>query len=416
MKNIISFILIIFLISTSEQVLAQVKPSPDSTAIKNAIDSVLGSFESLKQDIKALSKQIEKDHAAEISDSIILNEYVRLYDENNNLINEKLKIDKATIITQDGYIIHVVIKAGNFTFTNGQAPIALTAHRTGKKDRLYDTGENSVENSYYIIYQHALDFTGGRSYAPDDTTLVLTPANKTGYFKKGTMLNAILDLRLYTDALGLLGNKANGIVQIDARAKYFIHQSNCNNIPLFLAHYINTNINLEKFDSKTKYVDSANFSRSSILQHSWFNADLSINVIEWLISGKSANILYWDFGGSISAASLAKKTDSTQTILSPNIYSEVGINIKSFNNYGCNFNIRALKNYSPQTILYDSSRNKAHLFMRPSFEAWYNPFGSKVSRVFTRVNYWIDTTNLEANQKNFFQFQFGYATTLSKIK
>lgn len=388
---------------------ATIVKDSNSTKTETALNTITA-------ELKNLRKEIEKQTNKVLMDSIHLQKDALVYVVHPSKKHEataiRIPLDSAMIVTQDGNIIHLIIYSGKYKFSNGRSPIALTAHRFSKKDFLHNVGEGP---NYSIVLQFALNFAGGRSYAPDDTTLVLRQSAPVGYFTKGAMLNTILDLRLYSDALGLFGRKDNGLIQIDGRAKYYIHQSNYPNKPVFFLHYLNANINLAKFDSKAQYLDSSNISRSSILQKSWFNGELSINGFDWLINGKSTNVFYGDIGAGISAATMIKNGDSNITVISQNIYAEIGIHMKTYNNYGFNFNLRSFYNYSPQTSNYEEYGNKSHFFCKPSFEAYYNPLGDKSSRVFVRLNYWFDTNSLKENKNNFFQFQIGYSTTLSKL-
>lgn len=392
----------------------------------------------LKEKLTAIEKNIEKQSLGTLA---METEAITVYrDKEPSRI--QLKIDSIILIIEEGFINDIQVISGKWRFTNGQAPIGLYSSRFAKTDKLIGKSPSDGKD-YSIKLQRVLFYTLLRPYAPDDTTIILTRQNPVQEYFKGVNLYSILDLRLYTDAFGLFNESANGLLQLDARAKWFIHQSNVNNTHKFIARYIKTNINFSRFDNDNKYIDSISHSRSALLQKSWFNGEFAIGAFEWGIKKKTNSRFYIDLGFQLSAASFQSSTIATtsdttinvddngvetktinntidtnvtsKTFVVPNLFIETGINIKSSDNFGLNLSLRGLFNYSFQSKGINGDNSSSHFFLRPSFEAYYNPFGDRSGRVFARFNYWLDTKTLADKQQHFFQMQIGYTTTLSKI-
>lgn len=348
-----------------------------------------------------------------------------------------IRIDSVSMIIRDGVIENITVIAGKWRFTNKRAPIAVTPRRFAKEDRLW--GSDTAGREGYVILQKVIDFFPQKNYAPDYQNIVLTRRHPIIGYTKGTNISGLVDLRIFTDVLGLLGNASNGLAQFDGKGKFFFHHSNVGNTPLFFGRYVKADINFSKFDNSKLFIDSTNYSRSKLLQNSWFNFGLGLNVFDGSFNFSTPNRLYVDFGGSVSMANFSRITKtsvsdtlrrndslivsntntidtSSQPIISLNTYFDVGINFRLAENYGVTVSNRFMWNYNPQAKGLGIDDNAPHFFMCPSVEAFFNTFGDPRSRVFMKFNYYIDTRSGNENKNNFLQFQVGYSADLSKIR
>lgn len=124
-------------------------------------------------------------------------------------------------------MVDIQIFADNDIFTNQKAPIEVSQSRISKSDMLGNGQGNYIDIGEIIKYKSI------KPYIPDNDYFTLTAKDSTHDFSKGVGLNTIFDLRLYSDALGVLGGKANGLVQTDAYFKQIFYRSNIFNSGIF---------------------------------------------------------------------------------------------------------------------------------------------------------------------------------------
>jgi competence protein ComGC len=318
-------------------------------------------------------------------------------------LKKNIKIDSITILTKDGYMVDIQIFANNDIFTNKRAPIEVSQSRISKSDMLGNGQGNYIDIGEIIKYKSI------KPYIPDNDYFTLSSKDSTHDFSKGVGLNTIFDLRLYSDALGVLGGNANGLVQTDAYFKQVFHRSNIFNRGIFLFNYLKFNFNASKFDSKVAYTDSSKFTRTSLFQKNWLSTDLAVNIINGWLGKKTLSSYYLDFGGGVSLSNLATPKDTT-TITSTYLFLQPGIDLKIADNIGFDFVTRFIWTYSPQTDFNNQAGKR--LFIKPTVGIFWNPVGNEASRIFGRVSYNVDTKD---KKENFLQLQFGYSLQLTSL-
>lgn len=388
----------------------------DTTIIRNIDSSKLEKISADLKDLKEILSKIktnEKDEKQFIGVIKLANDSaIKIYEKDDKkqqkLLATTTDIARVTMDIKDGYIldINVYTKNGKETYTNTRAPIAITSRRFSDTDRI--RGIHNYNN--FIILKDFLEFETRKSYLPEDGFIELKSDKKSDSLFRNVGVNTVLDLRLYTDALSLFGKEANGIAQTDLRIKHILHRINVHNRGGFLGHYLKFNLNAAKFDSKNNFVDSAKFSRTEFLQKSWMNAEIAYNLLSTWIVKKSTSTFYWDIGAGINASKLAFQKD-TVNVIGQNLFTEIGLNLRSSDNIGLDLTARLTANYSPQTTFVEG--NKAEKILRFGAEAFFNPLNDKAGRIFGRINYMMSTISTE-KKNNFFQVQLGYSILLSK--
>ncbi|HTI91438.1 MAG TPA: hypothetical protein VL727_12670, partial [Puia sp.] len=316
-------------------------------------------------------------------------------------------IERISLLLKDGYAVEVQMFSGGRKFTNSSAPVTISTRRFAHTDFLV----NVKDDKEYVKLQEVLSYDAFNSFYPDDSLIWLTHLHQADTLAKNVGVNSVLDLRLYTDALGTFGNTPNGIVQTDARFRQYLHRLNVKNTGLFLGQYLKLNFNASKFDKAQSYVDTSHFSRTALIQKAFINAEFAYNILNVWLEKKSVSIFYWDIGGGIGVTNLATVKD-TSYVTTQNLYSEAGVNLRSSSNVGMDLYGRTTLQYSPQTSFHDQAG--ALWFFRLGGEVYWNPFGDQANRIFSRINYTFCTTNAE-KKNQFFQFQFGYSVLLSKL-
>lgn len=374
--------------------------------------AVIFAISSLKlsaQDSSVVSSTISnitsKDTQEHIGVLRLNTDFAKLYVD--SIPTRLIMIDSVYIIVNNGMIIDIAVYSGKKKFRNQNAPIGVTKRRFTKiKDRLHVD-----RSSEYVLLQEILDYLSPNSYMSDDAVFWLTQKEPTKYLTKSSGINSIVDLRFYTDALGLLGNKANGILQTDARLKQYIHSSNLPRSAFFPFQYFKINFSASKFDDNEHYTESANISRAGLLQKSFINTEIALNGFNTSLGYKSLSTFYLDIGGGISLAKLAKSSDSI-TITMPFLFTELGVNIKPANNFGFDINFRVLSQYSPQTRFNDNG--EAAVFCKTGIEFYWNPLENRAGRIFGR-GYYVVPFDGDEIENQFLQLQIGYSVRLSDI-
>jgi hypothetical protein len=319
-----------------------------------------------------------------------------------------LSVDRVTLNMDDGYIMDINVFAEGKQFTNFRAPIGVCQQRFEYQlDKLVNI-ENSNE---YIWFNEVLHEDSLTSYVAADGFYQLTPTvNKLVLYRK-VGVNTVLDIRLFTDALGLLGTSSNGIVQTDVRLKQSIHRENYRNKFAWSFQYVKATFNASKFTDNSRYVDSATLSRTALIEKSFLNAEVATDLIHWNLSHKSINLGYVDVGGGLHETSVTHSGDTT-TVLTTEWFIEAGVNIKQSDNTGFNLYARWIDNFSPQTPWNNNS--KGRVFIKAGAEVFWNPWNNEANRLFARMNYLVATKQTD-KPNDFFQLQIGYSLLLSSL-
>ena len=411
MNSIKKLLLVAFVISIFANNAFSQKPNIDTSSKADSVTSKLEKINSKLDYVLERIRNNGNDEKQFIGVISMKNDTpIKIYDyskqQNKSIETPTVKIDKVTMLIKDGYIIDLTAYSKYEKFTNTKAPIAISSRRFSKLDYL----QNINNTSKSILLKDFLNFDPESSFLPEDGFIILTKEKKADSLYRNVGINTLLDLRLYTDALSLFGKESNGIAQTDIRIKHILHRINVKNTGAFLGHYFKFNLSAAKFDSKNNFIDSAKFSRTSLIQKSWLNAEVAYNLLTTWIEKKSLSTFYLDIGFGINASNLALKTD-TGSIIGQNIFVEIGLNLKSSDNIGLDFSTRLISNYSPQTPFADG--NNTEKILKFGTEVYWNPLKDKAGRLFGRVNYIMSTLNSD-KKNNFLQVQLGYSVLLSK--
>jgi hypothetical protein len=319
-----------------------------------------------------------------------------------------LAVSRVTMYLQDGYIIDINVYAEGRHFTNGKEPIGVTQRRFQASTVRLANIENPNE---FVKFNEVLQDDSLTSFVPADGFYQLTPSVNKLVLYRNVGINTVLDIRLYTDALGLLGSSSNGVIQTDFRLKQAIHRMNWYHTDLYSLDYVKVNFNASKFTGNNGYVDSSKLSRTALLQNSFLNAEIATDLIHFRLDYKSINMGYLDAGAAIHEAHLIT-TGDTATVLMADWFLEAGLDIKSSDNAGFNLNLRFIDDYSAQTPWNNNASSR--IFWRAGAEVYWNPFNSKANRLFARTYFLF--ANKQADKPNsFFQLQLGYSLLLSSL-
>lgn len=387
--------------------------SQDAEAVidDSAVSTQLSKLNKQLEEIKGIVSNNNKDTASQVGKLILIkSKEVTLYsDVSGKVVQGKtINIDKVIVLVKDGFIVDIQVLSGNRIFSNGRAPIEISTKRLTKIDALGSRVSNTAFE--YIYLYEIIQYVSIKPFIPDNDFFELTPSKNLHILKKGIGLNSVVNLRLFTDALGAFGGKSNGLIQTEASVKQVIHRSNLLNRGIFIANYFKFDLVASKFDSKLAFTDSATLTRTSILQKNWLNVNVAINAINGWLGKKTLNEWFVDLGGGVNLSNVAFRQD-TVTITSSYFFLMGGLNIQIADNMGASISSQLIWNNSPQTDFNNNAGER--LFVNPTILVFWNPLGNEASRIFSRVSYNVDTRDTKSH---FLQFQLGYTMKLSSLK
>lgn len=328
------------------------------------------------------------------------------------------KIDEIIIIIQNGVITSLQVIIEGRSFTNGQAPIEISARRFLQGDRFYAYTPGAEDGQRdYIILPEFLGFKEYSNFFPDDTSLVLTRSEQSKDLIQATGINSILDIRAYSDLLGTISDKPNGLVSGEARFKQFLHRRNVNNQGIYFWQYLKAGADFTKFDSRQAFVNYVSFNRSSALQRSWISGSLSFNIFNTWISNKSPSRFYIDLGGRVNGYNLKTDEDSIAGFKKDSInlyaygfFTEIGYDLVRSKNSGANVALQWYRQFSPDNL--HPKMKGWQNFFQPRIEIYWHPMGSPANKIFARMIYTIERKD---QTNSFLQVQVGYSVQLSKL-
>jgi hypothetical protein len=326
---------------------------------------------------------------------------------------DSISVDSAIFRIQDGSIIEVEVVCSGKRFINKSAPIILSSNRMQKRDKLTE----DAETGRFLIFQEVYMMLRYKSFFPDDINFTFDHRNEKKhelYRKNG--INNILSLKLYTDALGLFGGKSNGIAITEANGRYAVGTTNIPNTGVSLFKNIGFDLSATKFDSKLAVLNYSNgFTRTSMLQKSWFDFNFYTTLISgWLAKNSSAR---WgiDVGVGLNLSEIglpntAGKYD-TVTTTSPYYFAKPYINFDLSEDFDLWAGVSIVRNSNFDTRDSTFETSIKH-FIIPQMGVRWRPMGGSTSNVFARIRY---TQDWDRKQNSFVQFQFGYTLQLSEF-
>jgi len=305
--------------------------------------------------------------------------------------------------------------------------------------------ENAL-SSLLVRYTEVLKYhpNAGSNYVPDDVSYKFPSDDKDEATKterrsyqviNDNHLQHVLDLRTYTDLLGLFGDEANGLFQIEGRAEFFIHPFNVRREAFYYLKKIMPYVRYSRFDEDNDFLlatmpdatmgitnpnpeepDNAFFNdrKLDLLERSNIEMGVDMNVINFRLFKESPfwTSLYVPFSYNVTKV----RTDASEDNNDANFKTlglGVGLNfeIRRFNNFGLNFGYE-LKGYSFIGD-YEEFNLSEPGYMRTQAvkaEIFYYPGLDKSNSIFLRMRSIRDISSGRGD--SFFQLQFGYRFTL----
>lgn len=340
------------------------------------------------------------------------------YTNSSNDPNPKtpITIDSIRIHVVEGTIRKIYVFSGtNYRFSNEQVPISITKF----EDRLGDIFIENGDHKKYVYLGDILDYRkeGENTLIPDDVTFTLKPGSETNKKKIEKSSKLAIDLKAYSDMLGVFDDKPNGLVQTEGSLKIITQtQNTIPNVPFYLFQYVQPYFGLARFDNTFKQTDilaDSTVNRMSMLQRSSFTFGVNLNLLKYYT--KNGGGVELNGGYQYNRTDLFRNTDSTKLGVSLNsIFLRAPLKIKFSRNVGFNYT-PAIYFQNPQfststEYLKNLSRNT---IIQNEFFFFFNvDKNDKNNKVFIRFNIF---SNLTEKGNDYNQLQIGYERSLSDL-
>ena len=368
-------------------------------------------IEKLEAKIDKLTKIVEGDNDTTFSVGELFLKHTNIpyYNKDNELISDGFNIKEVRVEIKNGVIIDVNIYTddGKY-FTNRNAPISFN-RINNKKDALY----YEINNDIYKIYMNSIFlYKPKRNFLPKDGIFILTDIDSSKVLYKSAGINSLLNVKIYSDILGLIDKESNGLAQTEVFFSIPIHRKNIPNSSIYLFNNFSMKVQLSRLDKKyqttsVSIIDSS-FSRITFNQRKWLNIELQLSLINGHIEKKTANTFSLDFITGLNISNFGDYSDTTNYTL-PFIGLNPTINLQSSRNFGVNLSSKIFVEYFPmkQSEKYGNKR----IYFAPQIELFFNPYGKIGSKIFSRISY----TTLTQTRGDYWSFQFGYNLSFSEL-
>lgn len=290
----------------------------------------------------------------------------------------------------------------------------------------------SAMKELLVKYTDVLDYhpSVGSNYVPDDISYTFPSGsteelNKTGrrsyQIINNNNLQHVLDIRTYTDMLGLFGDEANGLFQIEGKADFFIHPFNFPRTALYYFKKVSPYVRYSRFDENEDFISATLNTGTSeyefddkkldLLERSNLEMGLDINLLNFRLFKESPfwTSLYIPFSYNVTNVQADPTLDQVNfKTLGYGLGAD--IELKRFNNFGLNLGYE-VKLYSyigdyQEFMLVDPSRLKTQAVKA---EIFYYPGLDRSQSVFLRMK---SIRDISTGSDSFFQLQVGYRFTL----
>lgn len=341
--------------------------------------------------------------------------YKKGKNKNEQILYKESKIDSVRFSIEMGKLSTKLVRvyAGGEEFENTKAPIPVLRIKKRKYDNLWN-----FEEDKYIRIGDVLRYAPVSWHIPDDVdNLLLTPEKRAQSLSAASNLNSLINVSLYTDLAGLLGRRANGLINTDVASRFITNTGNFSNKDITPFSFIEGSISLSKFDSKFKSMDSSSIKagpsnqdtvdRMQLIQTAWLKGGLKANLASYRFS--RSQYVQVNIGARINVVNADSfyRKEKDKDIIMFDYYLEAAYNISRLKNFGMEISTKWIfQRLADKEKFYN--KEWEYIF-NPQISFSYYPVSNQNSRIYLRFNYFANRKK-EAN--NFYQLQFGIKTGL----
>lgn len=404
----------------------------DIEAIDNKLREIINNYKDQKITLKEFqekSKKLykQKDSISNTKENLLKKYFGSFNVKSSDVFKTTLNawsIEEVDIDVYDGLIMDLTVSLRNEVtnkvkkFTN-KVSISVLRFRKYGHHKLFEAngGYNFVRVKDVLGYSSKT----GNNYFPENAVISIGKNEQKKSLKLKRGLKSILDLRVYTDFLGLIEEESNGIINFEASSTIKISPS-----PLAMLwteflffKEIKPYFNYSRFDKDDRAISTELIPGST--QHKISN---NINLIQnaFIRTGFNLNLMQIkmqkEFPFSISVPLIFEFNMTEVQVGSENL--KVNSYLTSI---GLNANLRRTKNFGLNLGLYysqvDNKLNSDLLVQTPEFNLlelnselyFYNPKDIN-SAYFLRLN----TRRIINSEVNYATIQFGYKKAFSFSK
>ena len=322
-----------------------------------------------------------------------------------NQVKTAHKIEKVKLEIENGTIVDVQIVDTNMeVFSNGSCPIELN-----RLNIRYDEINSENGHNEYVPLKDILYYERNGYYIPEDGLFELTIAKDTCVFRKSSSIHQNIDLRVYTDLLGMLGDESNGLVQTELNINSDIHRRNLWNKPYYIFKAIDFHFAASKFDSEFKAVNiDSTFTRSTLKQQAIINTELGLSLFA-VRNFKGNYKLDLQVLGGFDLVKLKNNSTLDKTISQPYWGVSGVMVIKSSRNFSAKFKLPITFQFASYFRNHEVISGRKRRVLAPEVEFLWHPINNPRNALFARVQY----VDINFNDDPFWRLQVGYNISIS---
>ncbi|MCY1479070.1 hypothetical protein D3C87_298260 [compost metagenome] len=299
------------------------------------------------------------------------------------------------------------------------------SHRSTVMLGALQPGKDGVKNNYIRI-SDVLTYlpNPGNNFVPDDIEYTFPTGqeknlqeNKRRLYllNQDTNLQNVMELRTYTDFLGLFDDTPNGIVQVEGKADFFV-------VPFQIGRYSPMNF-LKKISPYVHYtrldddhkgltlIDNPAMPGTQILKRpleaiekSYLDMGAVLDIFSFSFIKESPFNINLYYALRYQIATIQKEEADDLNFKTLGHAAGLRFEFKRFNNFGFNFSPEfAYYNHMNKIDLMENPKNI--WVFRNEAEIFYYPGTTKKQSIFLRLRTFMDVSDSE---DSFFQLQFGY--------
>jgi len=352
--------------------------------------------------------------------------------------NKTYKFKKIDIEIKDGLFsnIRVTIEyKGNLHIYENHVGISfLKFAKNAKKNSLFYV-QTTVENSDFnlkemrklrlrvgdlLIYNYKI----GNNYIPHDLVIELPAKDEnnkstnllgstTYQIKQETDLDKLLEIRAYTDFLALFGESSNGLVQIEAKAKFYLlpfpMQIGSSKGQLEIFKSISPYTHYSRYEENNRFIDASSGdikNNLDLIERRFLTMGLEANTFEF--QHKDAPIKLNLFSNVNYQLTEIKDTlNQLQNVKAFSYGFGIGLKSKRFNHFGFEYKTTfSWYDYKNFNTIENINLPSNIPVIKSQTEVFYHPSEKNDQAIFARLS----TFNFMGGDDNqaFYQFQFGY--------
>jgi hypothetical protein len=392
---------------------------------------------------------LSRDSKTYLGDFIIpqKDQQIKVYHGNNHAeTDEIVKFKEIKIHLREGAIddlkIMVLDEDNNEMLFENRTPISILQYTSiAPKNYIFFKTAISKNKNIPLINNYFQDHNinladvinyipnPGENYVPEDLVLNFPtdsggkPLNLNNAVKykieQNNALQNVVELRTYTDFLGLFGDTPNGIVQLEGKADFYISPFNIPNTSIYLFKKVTPYVNFSKLDQKTRNIALQESTPSSftfktpldILQKSYLQMGFNLSLFSFKFKKEFPFEINF-YGATQYQITDVMKTDSIgQNYKTMGLGGGINLEFKRYNNFGFIYSSQFTRYNVNGFNTLSGVLNAGNFWVfKNEAEIYYYPGTTKQQSIFLRLKTFNDIT--KSNNDAFYQLQLGYSFSI----